>query len=78
MRPDILRTVTNKTGERGAVSPSVLNVRLAELREAELVDVGEPAGYRLTDEGKALLAALLPLHAWAEKWARRLDRKPTK
>ncbi len=60
-----------------AVSPSVLNVRLAELREAGLVEVGEPAGYRLTDEGKALLAALLPLHAWAEKWARRLERKRT-
>src|SRR5512140_1012948 len=47
----------------GSLSPSVLNQRLAELREAGVVEVHE-SGYRLTREGTALLAALAPLDAW--------------
>ena len=53
------------------VSPSVLNTRLAELREAGIVDHGTDDGYGLTPEGADLLARLMPLHAWAETWARR-------
>jgi DNA-binding HxlR family transcriptional regulator len=49
-------------------NPSVLNVRLRELREAQLV-AHEEDGYGLTREGKELLNMLLPLHVWAEKWA---------
>jgi len=50
------------------VSPSVLNTRLAELREARLVEVSDE-GYRLTAQGRALGAKLLKLSAWAEEWA---------
>ncbi len=53
------------------VSPSVLNRRLSELRQAGVVARGEPTGYALTAEGRELLAALAPLHGWAERWARR-------
>jgi len=53
----------------GGLSPSVLNARLAELRGAGLVDLGE-AGYRLTPIGRALGRALEPLSGWAERWAR--------
>jgi len=60
--------------EAAETNPSVLNVRLKELREAHLV-VHEADGYGLTAHGKELLETFLPLHAWAEKWARRLDRK---
>ncbi len=52
-------------------NPSVLNARLKELREARIVGHG-PEGYGLTPHGKALLAAFLPLHAWAEDWAKAL------
>jgi DNA-binding HxlR family transcriptional regulator len=52
-----------------AVSPSVLNTRLAEMRDAGLVEAGADAGYALTDEGTRLLAVLTPLHAWATRWA---------
>ena len=49
-------------------NPSVLNARLKELRESRLVDhAGE--GYRLTAEGRSLVALVLPLHEWAERWA---------
>jgi DNA-binding HxlR family transcriptional regulator len=57
-----------------ATNPSVLNARLGELREAQLVEHGE-GGYRLTAQGRSLLATFLPLHAWAEEWARALVRK---
>jgi DNA-binding HxlR family transcriptional regulator len=53
------------------VSPTVLNRRLGELRRAGIVARGEPTGYGLTAEGEKLLAALAPLHGWAERWARR-------
>jgi DNA-binding HxlR family transcriptional regulator len=51
------------------MSPSVLNTRLRELREAGIVeDVSEAGGYRLTRRGRKLLAALTPLDAWARSW----------
>lgn len=54
----------------GGLSPSVLNQRLAELREAGLVDLAEVGGYTLTPTGTELGTALQPLTAWAERWAR--------
>jgi DNA-binding HxlR family transcriptional regulator len=60
--------------EAAETNPSVLNVRLKELREAHLV-VHEDEGYGLTPLGRELLQTFLPLNAWAEKWARQFDRK---
>lgn len=51
-------------------SPTIVNTRLAELREARLVALDEDAGYRLTPLGEDLLRLMLPLHRWAEKWAK--------
>jgi DNA-binding HxlR family transcriptional regulator len=48
-------------------NPSVLNKRLKELRETRIVEHGGE-GYRLTAEGRALVALILPLHEWAEGW----------
>jgi DNA-binding HxlR family transcriptional regulator len=53
------------------VSPTVLNQRLAELREAGIVAHEDGSGYGLEAEGVALLEALAPLHAWAAHWGRR-------
>jgi DNA-binding HxlR family transcriptional regulator len=50
-------------------SPTIINTRLAELREAGLVELDPEAGYRLTLLGRELLRLFLPLHAWSEKWA---------
>lgn len=52
-------------------NPSVLNVRLRELREAGLVDAGA-AGYALTRDGTALCGHLAPLARWARAWAKRV------
>ncbi|HEY1517889.1 MAG TPA: helix-turn-helix domain-containing protein [Solirubrobacteraceae bacterium] len=54
----------------GAISSSVLNDRLTELRGAGIVEAGGE-GYRLTGEGRELLALYPPLDAWAERWAER-------
>ena len=51
-------------------SPTIINTRLAELREAKLVQLDEDAGYRLTTLGEELLRLFLPLHVWSEKWAK--------
>ena len=53
-----------------AMSSSVLNQRLRELRAAEIVTLADTGGYELTAGGRALLDALLPLHAWAAQWGR--------
>lgn len=52
------------------VSPSVLNARLAELRDAGLVEQREGEGYALTLRAEELGELLLPLDAWARRWAR--------
>lgn len=49
------------------VSSSVLTQRLAELRDAAIVERAE-AGYRLTGQGLALLDTLAPLEKWANTW----------
>jgi DNA-binding HxlR family transcriptional regulator len=53
------------------VSPTVLNERLRELRDAGIVELAEDDGFRTTREGALLLAALAPLNEWAARWARR-------
>ena len=54
----------------GAISSSVLNDRLAELRAAGIVEASA-GGYELTGEGRDLLGLYPPLDAWAERWAQR-------
>jgi DNA-binding HxlR family transcriptional regulator len=51
-------------------SPTIINTRLAELREAELVELDPDSGYRLTALGEELLQLMRPLHVWSEKWAK--------
>ncbi|MBI1261184.1 MAG: transcriptional regulator [Rhizobiales bacterium] len=56
----------------GGLSPSVLNTRLAELREAHLVEQRPDEGYALTASGRELLNHMTPLTIWAESWAKTL------
>ncbi len=50
------------------MSPSVLNTRLREMRDARLVELGT-GGYQLTPQGLELIKRLKPLNRWAESWA---------
>ena len=54
----------------GGASPTIVNARLRDLREAKLVELDPEAGYRLTALGQELLKLFLPLHVWSEKWAK--------
>jgi DNA-binding HxlR family transcriptional regulator len=56
------------------MSSSVLNQRLHELREAGVVNPQDGGGYSLSEEGRELLQALSPLHAWADRWNSRVQR----
>ena len=60
----------------GGVSPTVLNLRLRELRESRLVDLAESEGYGLTPLGRELLERFLPLVEWSKRWARSADSAP--
>jgi DNA-binding HxlR family transcriptional regulator len=55
--------------EACATNSALLNIRLRELRELELVELVE-SGYQLTPEGWKLRDALLPLADWARRWGR--------
>ena len=58
------------------ISPSILNSRLKDLREAGLVNRGS-GGYQLTELGEALFLLLKPFGEWALKWARQVtDESP--
>ena len=52
-------------------SPTVVQQRLSELREAGLVAMGDGGGYELTPLGEELFALFMPLHRFAENWAKR-------
>ena len=52
-------------------SPTVLQARLSDLRQAGLVELMPASGYRLTELGKELLETFLPLHCFAERWSKR-------
>ena len=55
------------------ISPTVLNVRLKELRQARLV-AHSREGYVATDLGRELYSHLLPLGSWAKVWAKALEQ----
>jgi DNA-binding HxlR family transcriptional regulator len=52
-------------------SPTVIQTRLSELREAGLVELMPGDGYRLTEMGQDLQESFLPLHRFAERWSKR-------
>jgi DNA-binding HxlR family transcriptional regulator len=49
-------------------SPTVLQTRLDDLREAGFVELGEGGGYGLTALGRELCEMVMPLHRFAERW----------
>ena len=52
------------------MSTSVLSQRLAELKEARLIDKGADGGYALTEQGDRLLSRLDGIDEWTQEWAR--------
>jgi DNA-binding HxlR family transcriptional regulator len=54
-----------------AASPTVLQARFTELREAGFIDLAPGGGYGLTPLGRDLQDNFLPLHRFAERWSKR-------
>jgi DNA-binding HxlR family transcriptional regulator len=52
-------------------SPTVMQARLTELREAGLVELLAGDGYRLTPLGRELMESFQPLHRFAGRWSKR-------
>jgi DNA-binding HxlR family transcriptional regulator len=50
-------------------SPTVLQARLDDLRQAGFVELDPAGGYGLTDSGKELFGTFMPLHHFAERWS---------
>jgi DNA-binding HxlR family transcriptional regulator len=55
------------------MSSSVLTRRIAELREAHLVELTD-GGYALSNLGNGLVAGLGPVIDWAAEWAEEVGR----
>jgi DNA-binding HxlR family transcriptional regulator len=55
------------------VSPTVLQARLSELREAGFVALAAEGGYSLTPLGRELSENVLPLHRFAERWHKQTE-----
>jgi DNA-binding HxlR family transcriptional regulator len=56
------------------ISPTVLQTRLDDLREAGFVDLTK-TGYALTDIGRELMASMNMLYLFAERWAKTIKGK---
>jgi DNA-binding HxlR family transcriptional regulator len=54
-----------------SISPTILNKRLKELKEAGLVDRSLD-GYILTEQGSELFTILEPFGKWSVKWAKQM------
>jgi DNA-binding HxlR family transcriptional regulator len=54
-------------------SPTIVQARLTELREAGLVELEQGDGYRLTALGRELEQTFLPLHRFAERWSKHMS-----
>lgn len=60
-----------------SISPSILNTRLKDLREAKLID-RSLEGYHLTEMGEELFGLLNPFGEWSIKWAKTIAPKEKK
>ena len=54
-------------------SPTVMQARLSELREAGLIELEPGDGYGLTELGRELNQTLLPLSHFAERWRKQIS-----
>ena len=55
-------------------SPTVMQTRLTELRDAGLIELLAGDGYGLTGLGLELNETFLPLHRFAERWSKQMTR----
>src|SRR3954449_2679333 len=54
-------------------SPTIMQTRLTELRDAGLIELVTGDGYRLTALANELNETFLPLHRFAERWSKQIN-----
>ncbi|MES2103935.1 MAG: helix-turn-helix domain-containing protein [Pseudomonadota bacterium] len=72
---DTALTFRELQGRCDEMSPTVLNQRLRELRDAGIVVLADEGGYSLSKSGVQLLEALMPLQKWSDKWGKDIYQK---
>ena len=55
-----------------AMSPTVLNQRLHELKDTAIIETASTGGYTLSASGVTLLDAMMPLLRWSDDWQKKL------
>lgn len=70
------RTFRQLQQSAGKISPTVLNQRLKDLREAALVVSTDKSGYQLTELGSELMTHIQPMRDWADRWRDKTESKP--
>lgn len=56
----------------GDISPTMVNKRVKELLEVNLLQKQKPSGYCLSPLGVELIELFDPVNAWASKWSKTL------
>ena len=54
------------------ISPSLLNTRLKELKQLNIIEVADE-GYTLSRQGEDLFAIISPLSNWSKDWAANIE-----
>ena len=54
-----------------SISPTILNSRIKDLREADVVE-RTLDGYQLTERGRELINIIKPIGDWSRKWAKEI------
>jgi DNA-binding HxlR family transcriptional regulator len=57
-------------------SPTVMQLRLTELRAAGFIEKRDQGGYALTALGRDLFQTFMPLHHFADRWSRKNPPSP--
>jgi DNA-binding HxlR family transcriptional regulator len=68
--PATFRTLQEQCG---GVSPSILNSRIKELKESDIIEKTED-GYALTKRGRELREIIVPVGKWAAVWSQEVFR----
>jgi DNA-binding HxlR family transcriptional regulator len=58
----------------GGTSPTIINRRIKELTDFNLIMKRQPRGYELTDLGIELIELFYPLNEWVKKWEKTLRK----
>lgn len=51
------------------ISPTVLQARVNDLRDAGMINLKAGSGYEMTELGRELSASFAPLYAFATRWS---------